>query len=149
MKNILIVVTAVLAVASFTGCKKKAGDSGAALSKMTEFKDKMCKCAEGDMDCGKKVSDEMTKWSEAQPKAKEGTTVKADPKMEEVTKSMIECSTKAMTPKMGSADPGSAAAGGGDMAGSAAAGSDTAGSAAAGSADGSAAAPAGSAEEKK
>ena len=41
MKNILIVFASVLAVASFTGCKKKGGDSGAALAKMTEFKDKL------------------------------------------------------------------------------------------------------------
>ena len=142
MKNILIVFASVLAVASFTGCKKKGGDSGAALAKMTEFKDKMCKCAEGDADCAKKVSDEMTKWSEAQPKPKEGATAKADPKAEEVGKAMGECMQKAMMPKMGSADPGSAAPDPGSAA-------PDPGSAAAGSADGSAAAPAGSAEEKK
>jgi len=162
MKKILIVISAVLAVASFTGCKKKGGDSGAALAKMTEFKDKMCKCSEGDMECAKKVSDEMTKWGESQPKPKEGATPKADPKAEEVGKQMGECMAKAMTPKMGS-DMGSAAGGtdpaGGSGAAPAGGSSDPAagGSGAApagGSSDpaagGSGAAPAGgSAEEKK
>lgn len=145
MKNILIVFAAVLAVASFTGCKKKGGDSGAALAKTTEFKDKMCKCAEGDAECAKKVTDEMTKWAEAQPKAKEGATpAKPDPKMEEVSKQLGECMQKAMMPKM--ADPGSGAA---PDPGSAAGSADPGSAAPAGSADGSAAAPAGSAEEKK
>lgn len=135
MKKLLTVMFAALSIASFTGCKKKGGDSGAALAKYTEFKDKMCKCAESDMDCANKVNEDMKKWADSQPKPKEGAAeVKPDPKMAEVVTAMSECQTKAMKPKMG--DMGSGA--GSDMAGSGAAGSDMAGSAA-GSADGSAA----------
>ena len=159
MKKILIVVSAALAIASFTGCKKKTDGSGAALAKMTEFKDKMCKCAEGDTECAKKVSDEMMKWGESQPKPKEGAVAKSDPKSEEVTKQMGECMSKAMTPKMGGTDPamgGSAAtdpgsAGGTPAGGSAdpAAGSGAAPAGGSAAADGSAVAPAGSATETK
>ncbi|MEJ7603329.1 MAG: hypothetical protein WKG01_35910 [Kofleriaceae bacterium] len=153
MKKILIVVSAALAIASFTGCKKKAGgDSGAALAKMTEFKDKMCKCTDGDAECAKKVSDEMMKWGESQPKPKEGVVAKADPKAEEVGKQMGECMTKAMTPKM--ADPAMGGSAAVDPAAGSAAVDPAAGSGAApagGSAamDGSAVAPAGSADDKK
>ena len=55
-----------LAVAA-VGCSKgKSGDSGAALVKMRELKDEMCKCK--DAKCAQDVSDKMTKWSQEQAK---------------------------------------------------------------------------------
>src|ERR1044071_2755569 len=59
MKKLALVVVALLA---FGGCKKKGGSSaGAAMAKMTEFKDEMCKCK--DAKCAQDVSDKMAKWS--------------------------------------------------------------------------------------
>jgi hypothetical protein len=80
------------------GCKKKAGDGGAASSvaKMRELKDKMCACK--DPDCAKKVSDEMTKWSQEQG-SKQAAQVKmneADQKAAaELGIAMGECMQKA------------------------------------------------------
>ena len=74
MKNFMIVCLAALSFAA-VGCKKKDG-AGAAMSKMTEYKDKMCACK--DSACAQKVSDEMTKWGQEQAKDN-----KEPPKMSE------------------------------------------------------------------
>jgi hypothetical protein len=81
-------------------------DMAEAMAKMTEFKDKMCACA--DTACAQKVSDDMTKWSTEQAK-----NMKEPPKMsEEDTKKMTQigedlgkCMQKAMTPATGTTPP--------------------------------------------
>ena len=95
MKKISIAFLAAMSIASF-GCKKKGG--GDALAKMTEFKDKMCKCA--DKACTDKVTEEMTKWG--QDMAKEAGDKPAAPseddakKLASITEEMTKCMTKAM-----------------------------------------------------
>jgi hypothetical protein len=89
-----------LALVSVSGCKKKPADGGAgdAMAKLAELRDKMCACK--DPDCAKKVSDEMTAWTQAQAK-----TQKEPPKMSEADQkkaadlgiAMGECMQKAMT----------------------------------------------------
>jgi hypothetical protein len=148
MKNLTLAFMVAMAFVSF-GCKKKGGgDAAAAMAKMTEFKDEMCKCK--DAKCAQDVSDKMTKWSQEQSKNQ-----KEPPKMSEedtkkaaaIGEEMGKCMQAAMGAGMaGSAAPeGSAAPAEGSAAGSAAP--------AEGSAAGSAAAPAagsaaGSAEKK-
>jgi hypothetical protein len=124
MKNITMLVVALLA---FGGCKKKGGgdSAGAAMAKMTEFKEAMCACK--DADCAKKVSDEMTKWSQEQsknqkepPKMSEADTKKAAALGEELGKCMQTAMAATTTPPAGSAvDPAA-----GSAAGSAAVGAD-------------------------
>ncbi len=130
MKNFMIVCLAALSVAAI-GCKKKDG-AGAAMSKMTEYKDKMCGCK--DSACAQKVSDEMTKWGQEQAKDNKQSPAMSEEetkKFTQIGEEMGKCMQKAM-------------GGGADMAGSAAVvvpaeGSAMAGSAMAGSAmDGSA-----------
>jgi hypothetical protein len=90
-----------VALLSAAGCKDKSTASGGAtdngLAKMTELKDKMCACK--DPDCAKKVSDEMTAWS--QEAAKKGTTAKMNEadqkKASELGVAMGECMQKAST----------------------------------------------------
>jgi len=138
MKNFTIAIAVALTLFS-VGCKKKGGGSGEAMAKMTEFKDKMCKCAEHDTKCAQAVSDEMTKWSQEQAKNQ-----KEPPKMNEedtkkaaaIGEEMGKCMQKAMMPDMGAAPPagGEAPAGGAAPAGGEAApagGAAPAGSAAA------------------
>ncbi|HEY5937035.1 MAG TPA: hypothetical protein VIU61_20435 [Kofleriaceae bacterium] len=71
-----------------------------ALEKMGEFRDSMCKCGEGDKDCAQKVSDEMTKWSEAQPREPDPEPMKPGDSTaaEQIGKEMGECMMKAMMP---------------------------------------------------
>jgi hypothetical protein len=147
MKSITMAFAVAMALMSF-GCKKKGNDSAAAMAKMTEFKDQMCKCAEHDTKCAQTVSDAMTKWSQEQAKNQ-----KEPPKMsEEDTKKAAaigEEMGKCMQAAMGAGAAGSAegsAAPEGSAAGSAAPEGSAAGSAAPeGSAAGSAAPAAGSA----
>jgi hypothetical protein len=68
-----------------------------AMAKMSEFKNMMCSCK--DADCAKKVSDEMTRWSQEQagkmnspPKMSEADMKKAT----EIGTAMGECMQKAM-----------------------------------------------------
>jgi len=141
MNKLVIAFAATMALMSF-GCKKKAGGgAGEALAKSAEFKDKMCACK--DAECAKKVNEEMTAWSKANPPkdGKAAAMSEADTKKAtEIGTEMSACMAKANGAGMagsGSGDmagSGSAMAGSGDMAGSgsAAAGS---GSAAAGSGD--------------
>ncbi|HEY5925916.1 MAG TPA: hypothetical protein VIV11_29715 [Kofleriaceae bacterium] len=112
MKNITMAFAVALALMSF-GCKKKGGGSGEAMAKMTEFKDRMCKCAEHDAKCAQGVSDEMTKWSQEQAKNQ-----KEPPKMSEedtkkaaaIGEEMGKCMQKAMTPEAPAAPADPAAA---------------------------------------
>ena len=62
MKKIGFLFAAALALGSFSGCKKKGGDM---MGKMTEFKDHMCACKDGDKDCAMKVQKEMADYAEA------------------------------------------------------------------------------------
>ena len=110
MKNFTIALAVAMTLMSF-GCKKKSGGSNEAMAKMTEFKDKMCKCAEHDTACAQTVSDEMKKWGEEQgknqkepPKMSEEDQKKAAAIGEEMGKSM----QKAMTPAAAAAPPAGA-----------------------------------------
>ena len=111
MNKLTLVIVALLA---FSGCKKKGGDNGAAaaMAKMTEFKDEMCKCK--DAKCAQDVSDKMTKWGQEQSK-----TQKDPPKMNEadqkkaaaIGEEMGKCMQTAMaaTPPAGSDTPAGSA----------------------------------------
>ncbi|HEY5937036.1 MAG TPA: hypothetical protein VIU61_20440 [Kofleriaceae bacterium] len=77
-----------------------------ALEAMSRFRDDMCKCAEGDADCAKRVSDDMVKWAENQPKDPAPQPMKADPAAEKIGMEMGECMTKAMMPLLDDAGPG-------------------------------------------
>lgn len=82
------------------GNSKGAAAAAEAVSKMTGFKDSMCKCA--DKACADKVTEEMTKWSSEMAKTG-ATNMKPSPedakKMGELSTAMGECLTKAMTAK--------------------------------------------------
>lgn len=99
MTKLALAVATTLALVSAAGCKKKeAGGAGAdAMAKMAELRDKMCACK--DPDCAKKVSDEMTVWSqEAAAKGKSVKMTEADQKKAtELGVAMGECMQKAMT----------------------------------------------------
>src|SRR5262245_41660376 len=145
MKKLTLALMVAMAFVSF-GCKKKGGgDTGAALAKMTEFKDEMCKCK--DAACAQGVQDKMNKWSAEQQKTQKEPVKMNDAdqkKFTDIGEEMAKCQIAATGPgSAGSAEgsaAGSAEGSGGSAAGSAegAAGS-AAGSAAAGSAAGSAA----------
>jgi hypothetical protein len=98
-KLALAVATSLALVSLGGGCKNKTSDGGAgdALAKMSELKDKMCACK--DPDCAKKVSDEMTAWSQAQAsKQKAAKMNEADQKKaSELGVAMGECMQKAST----------------------------------------------------
>jgi hypothetical protein len=57
---------ACVAALALTACPHKSNDSAAALSKMGEFKDKMCACKTPA--CATDVTNEMTTWSQAMAK---------------------------------------------------------------------------------
>src|SRR5215213_6162118 len=113
MNKLTLLMVASFAFGAFAGCKKKSGDNGAAaaMAKMAEFKDEMCKCK--DAKCAQDVSDKMTKWGEEQSK-----TQKEPPKMNEadqkkasaIGEEMGKCMQTAMaaTPPAGSDAAGSA-----------------------------------------
>jgi hypothetical protein len=64
MNKLTFAMVAALAIA---GCKKKDGnDAAAAMAKMAEFKDAMCKCK--DAKCAQDVSDQMSRWTQEQTK---------------------------------------------------------------------------------
>jgi hypothetical protein len=77
--------------------QKGAATQDAMFQKFEEFANQACQCKDGDVECAKKVSDDMTKWAEAQPP--DGPQIKPDPRIEEVAKRLTECITKAMMPK--------------------------------------------------
>ena len=57
---------ACVAALALTACPHKSNGNADALSKMTEFKDKMCACKTPA--CATDVTNEMTKWSQSVPK---------------------------------------------------------------------------------
>src|SRR5687768_4811824 len=95
MKNLTLAFMVAMAFVSF-GCKKKDGGSGAAMAKMSEFKDEMCKCK--DAKCAQDVSDKMTKWSSEQAKTtKEVKMSEAETKRAaEIGDQMSKCMQTAM-----------------------------------------------------
>jgi hypothetical protein len=80
------------------GVRKAAGVEAvsAAIKMLSEFKDQMCACK--DVACANKVSDEMTKWSHEKPQTDAPPDVESLKQMEDLTKQMTACMTKAMTP---------------------------------------------------
>ena len=96
MNKIAFWFAATMALTSF-GCKKDGGGAGEAMATMAEYKDKMCACK--DAGCAKKVTDDMTKWSQEQAgKTKEPIKMSdADQKKSnEIAIAMGECMQKAM-----------------------------------------------------
>ncbi|HEX5062553.1 MAG TPA: hypothetical protein VFV99_24440 [Kofleriaceae bacterium] len=63
MNKLMMVIALVLALGACS--KKKEGNAGAAIAKMTELKDEMCKCK--DAACAQDVSARMQKWASEQP----------------------------------------------------------------------------------
>ncbi|HEY5949652.1 MAG TPA: hypothetical protein VIV40_29360 [Kofleriaceae bacterium] len=117
MKNLTLVIVALLAIG---GCKKKGGggdSAGAALAKMTEFKDEMCKCK--DAKCAQDVSDKMSKWTQEQskngatpPKLSDNDQKQAAALGEELGKCMQNAMAATPPPPAGSdIAPGSGSAG--------------------------------------
>jgi hypothetical protein len=137
MKKIAFAFLAVLAVLSFTGCKKKAG-MAEAMAKMESFKNDACKCA--DKACLDKVDQAMAEWSKSMMEKQGDKPPQQSPedskKMAAIMEEMGKCRTKLLTPTDGAGTP--------PADGSAAAPPAADGSAAAAppAADGSAAAPA-------
>jgi hypothetical protein len=130
MKNLTIAFLATSALFTMGACKKKGGgDAGEAMTKVAEFKDKMCGCK--DKDCATKVNDDYTKWGTemASKMASNKDTAKPDEamakKMTEVAMAYGECMTKAMGAGGGAAPAGdgSAAPAAGSGSAAAAAGS--------------------------
>jgi C1A family cysteine protease len=100
MRQFLIGFVAAMSLVS-VGCKK-AGGGDDMLKKMTEMKEKMCKCGAGDSKCAQAVLDEWTKASADMAKSADKTAT-VDPdmqkKMEPVQTEMAKCQQTAMTPK--------------------------------------------------
>ena len=97
--NKLVLIT--VALLAFAGCKKKETNSSAAaaMAKMAEFKDEMCKCK--DAKCAQDVSDKMTKWSQEQTKAGQATPKMTDAdqkKAADLGEEMGKCMQAAMAP---------------------------------------------------
>jgi hypothetical protein len=128
MMKLSIVFLAAMSLAG-SGChKNKAGES---IVKLTELKDKMCACK--DKACSDKISEEMTRWSQAQAKSDGDKPVPLSEEDAEktaaVTAQIAQCLLKLEVP--GGEGAAGAAGGAGGTMGS--------GRPAAGSADGSAA----------
>jgi hypothetical protein len=76
--------------------------AGETMTKMREFKDAMCKCA--NKACADKVAAEMTTWSQeiARHPQREGHMTEADTRiMQALVEELSKCTTKAMTADMG------------------------------------------------
>jgi hypothetical protein len=117
MTQLSFLLASAVTVLSIAGCKKKAGDGADAIAKMTELRDKMCACK--DADCAKKVSDEMTAWSDSFSKSRGDKKLGEDDQKRSsaLGNEMAACMMKLMAaPTAGSA----ATTGSGDLAGSAA-----------------------------
>jgi hypothetical protein len=94
MKNLSITILAALALASFAGCKKKGGGDDTT-AKLTEFKDRMCKCA--DQPCADKVMVDMNKWGQDAAKAmdKDAKPNEDDMKARQaINEDLIKCQQK-------------------------------------------------------
>jgi hypothetical protein len=117
MNKLTLALVAVLAV---VGCGKKGGnDAAAAMAKMTEFKDEMCKCK--DAKCAQDVSDRMSKWTQEQSQGG-----KAQPKLDEAQQKQAsalgealgKCMASAMTASTPPPPPAGSNTAGSDIAGS-------------------------------
>jgi Sec-independent protein translocase protein TatA len=97
MRNITLAFAVAMALLSF-GCKKKSAASGEAMAKMSEFKDRMCQCAEHDAQCAQNVSDEMTKWSQEQSTTAAKMSEEDTKKAAAISEELGACMQKAMTP---------------------------------------------------
>jgi len=135
----------VLALTFAVGCKKKS-NAGEALAKMTDFRDRMCACA--DKPCADKLNQEYMDWANKSSAANTSTQISEEDarKINDVGLKYNECFAKWSGAGSGS-DMGSGSAGSGsDMAGSGSAmagsGSDMAGSGSAMGAGSGSAAPA-------
>ncbi|HEX4419696.1 MAG TPA: hypothetical protein VH165_17400 [Kofleriaceae bacterium] len=101
MKNLSLAFLAAVSLVSVAGCPKKHKDDGAAaMAKMAEVRDAMCKCA--DKPCADKVNEDLVKWGQDQAKADvAGKTAKLGDedakKLASITEEMTKCMTKAMT----------------------------------------------------
>jgi hypothetical protein len=118
MNKLMWILVASLASLAFAGCKKKGGDGGAAaaMAKMTELKDEMCKCK--DAKCAQDVSDKLTKWSQEQsknqqqpPKMSDADQKKAAAIGEEMGKCMQAAMATAQPAPTGSDTPPAGSAG--------------------------------------
>jgi len=115
MNKLTVVIVAVFALGACS--KKKEGNAGAAIAKMAELKDEMCKCK--DAKCAQDVSERMQKWTAEQPKEqKDQKLSEADQKKvaaigEELGKCMGIAMTASAPPPAGSDTPpaGSGSAG--------------------------------------
>lgn len=99
MTKLALAFATTLALLSVGGCKKKSADAGGgdAMAKMSELKDKMCACK--DPDCAKKVSDEMTAWSQEQGKKQKEPAKMSEADQKKATElgiAMGECMQTAM-----------------------------------------------------
>ena len=95
MNKLTMVIALVLALGACS--KKKEGNAGAAIAKMTEFKDEMCKCKGAA--CAQDVSQRMQKWLADQPKEQQNQKLSdADQtKMKEIGDALGKCMGTAMT----------------------------------------------------
>jgi hypothetical protein len=119
MNKLTLMIVALFAFGAFGafGCKKKGGDNGAAaaMAKMTEFKDEMCKCK--DATCAQEVSDKMTKWGQEQSKNQTQPPKMSDAdqkKAAAIGEEMGKCMQAAMAPAAGSDTPPAGSAGSAD-----------------------------------
>src|SRR5262245_60607548 len=116
MNKITFAVVSALALMSFSACKKKSGDTGAAMAKMTEFKDEMCKCK--DAKCAQDVSDKMNKWTQDQTKNQKEPPKMSDAdqkKAASIGEELGKCMQTAMTAGGAAPPAGEAPPAGGEL----------------------------------
>jgi hypothetical protein len=87
---------ACVAALALTACPHKSNGNADALSKMTEFKDKMCACKTPA--CATDVTNEMTKWSQSVPKEhgdKAAMSPEETKKLTAISEELSKCSADA------------------------------------------------------
>jgi hypothetical protein len=88
---------ACVAALALTACPHKSNGTADALSKMTEFKDKMCACKTPA--CATDVTNEMTKWSQSVPKEQGDKAAAMSPeetkKFTAISEELSKCSADA------------------------------------------------------
>jgi hypothetical protein len=130
MMKISIAFLAAMSLAG-SGCHKDKADAdqAGAIAKLTELKDKLCACK--DKTCSDKVSDEYSRWTQAQAKPdgdKPGAPGEQDKKREELTEELTQCLLKLEVPSTGSAAGAAGAAGSAGSTGAAGSADGTTGS---------------------
>lgn len=107
MTKLALALSAVLALVSISGCKSKGssegGGSADVLAKMTELKTKMCACK--DPDCAKKVSDELTRWTQDQSSKKKALDEAGQKQADALGSEMGDCMARATRTTTASAAP--------------------------------------------